>query len=309
MSYYNDYGEQPQIIDANEVGVDASGSYWNMGNIRSSHLHQCNISGSRLFRMWISDSTLDQCWLNNSHIGSCVASNVDFSGSDFSGATIGTSLFINCRFENCQFQGASFAGVSFIGCDFTGCDFTGANLSGTPIQLLGQIWRAIFKRVFRGAFEVIGLSSGKFSRLGLFAVLSRSTIITTDSRGRWLKLRDAEGSMRFNHYRFLDGLAPNFFGRYALIFHEYGRLKALTGDSQQAHRSVFVGASFRFAKLQGARFLNADLSQADLEGANLDDADLRDSVVTGASFLGASLKRTNLEGVDLTQAKTDGANT
>lgn len=305
MSYHNDYGEQPQIIDANEVGVDASGSDWNMGNIRNSHLHQCNLSGSRLLRMWMRDCTISQCSLNNCLTSRCVISNVDFSGSNFSGAAIGASIFIDCKFENCQFQDTEFNGVSFIACDFTGARFDGARIGA-----LGTLGAAINKRLYRwNSSNSMGLSSGKFSGLKLFSTLSASTIIRTDSRGRWLKLQDAEGSMRFNHYRFLDGSGPNFFGRYALVFQEYGRLKSLAGGSQQAHRSVFARSSFRFARLQGARFLNADLSQADLEGANLNDADLRNAIVTGASLIGASLKRANLEGVDLSQAKTDGMKT
>lgn len=304
MSYHNYYGEQPDIVDANEVRVDASGSDWNMGDIRNSHLDQCNLSGSRLLRMWIKESTISQCWLNNSVISACVVSDVDWSGSDFSGAAFGNSLFINCKFENCHFKDAQFSGVSFVGCDFTGAIFDGAH-----IPELAAVVASAYRRLFRMPLFGTMFRSGDFSRRKCFFVLSASTIIRTDSRGRWLKVQDAEGSVRFNHIRYLVGLGPNFFGRYALILQEYGRLRSLAGDSQPAHRSVFARSSFRFAKLQGASFLNADLSGADLEGANLDDADLRNATVTGASFVGASLKRANLEGVDLSQAKTDGAKT
>jgi uncharacterized protein YjbI with pentapeptide repeats len=305
MSYYNEYGEQPDIADANEMGVDASGAYWNMGNIRNSRLYQLNLSGSRLLRMWVKDSTLDQCWLNNSTINTCIASNVDWSGSNFTGAMFGTSMFINCKFANAQFRDAQFNGVSFIG-----CDFTGATLDGAGQGLDGALFASVYKRFLRVDIpEFVGFSSGRFSRLKAFSSLSGSTIIRTDSRGRWLKLHDSEGSTRFNHYRFLEGTAPNFFGRYALVFEEYGRLKSLVDDPQLVHRSIFVGASLQSAKLQGARLLNADLSQADLRGANLNDADLRNAVFDGANLERASLKRAKLEGVDLTKAKTDGMTT
>ena len=305
MSYYNEYGEQPDIADADEMGVDASGSDWNMGDIRNSRLYQCNLSGSRLLRMWIKESTLGQCWFNNSTVNACVASNVDWSSSDFSGATFGNSLFINCNFANSQFRNTEFNGSSFISCDFTGANFNGARNGA-----MGALSVAVYKRLLRvNVSEVTGFSSGQFSRLAVFSSLSASTIIRTDSRGKWLKLHDSEGSMRFNHYRYLDGTGPNHFGRYALVFREYRRLKLLAGRSEQTHRSVFRGASFQSANLQGARLLNADLSQADLRGANLNDADLRNAIVEGANLEGASLMRVNLEGVDLTKAKTAGMQT
>ena len=305
MSYYNAYGEQPDIADANEMGVDASGSDWNMGNIRNSRLYQVNLSGSRLLRMWVKDSTLDHCWLTNSTINTCIASNVDWSGSDFTNAMLGNSIFINCKFVNAQFRDAQFNGVSFIG-----CDFTGATLDGVGQGLGGALFASVYKRFLRVDLpEFVGFSSGKFSKLKTFSSLSGSTIIRTDAKGRWLKVQDSDGSMRFNHYRYLEGTGPNFFGRYALVFQEYGRLKSLVEDTQLASRSTFVGASLRSAKLQGSRLRNANLSHADLRGANLNDSDLRDAVVDGANFEGASLKRTNLEGVDLTKAKTDGMTT
>jgi len=58
----------------------------------------------------------------------------------------------------------------------------------------------------------------------------------------------------------------------------------------------FIFASFRNAKLRGARFCQANVKTCDFSGADLQDADFRGAGLCSTSFKGANIKGARFEG-------------
>lgn len=88
----------------------------------------------------------------------------------------------------------------------------------------------------------------------------------------------------------------------------------LRQDARTAKCTSGIGASFKKARLAGARISNVDLSGAILEDADLEGAELRNVSLVGAPMGGVILDRadltdgTQLTGADLAGARLQGAN-
>ncbi len=91
-------------------------------------------------------------------------------------------------------------------------------------------------------------------------------------------------------------------GRFTRVDFSGGDLGGIDGRRAKFIDAVLVGTNFDEARLSGADFSKADLTEASLRGADLFDAQLQEAVLRGADLTDARIQRANLSGADLSGA-------